>query len=105
MTGIGLDENFDFFVNDAGDIGIEDGTTDIEKDLSVITADVLSDRADGEVIDDTTRLRLESLVTTALLGHELVEQVADVSIQRGRNDNIRSTIRVIVDGEAIETTV
>lgn len=105
MTGLSLDRRFDFSVNEAGDIALERGVDDIEKDLSVIAASVLDARAQGEVIEETARLQLESLLRTALLEHEQVQSVPDVSIRRQQTGNIRGTISAVVDGTEITTTI
>jgi len=105
MTGLALDERFDFSVNDAGDIAVTRGISDVEKDLAVIAATVLDDRVLGGVIEETARLQIESLIRTALLEHGRVEAVPDVSIRRQQTGNVRGTISAIVDGTELTTTI
>lgn len=100
-----LDQDFDFRVNSAGDIALERGVADIEKDLSVIAATVLDRRASGVVLDGTARLQLESIVASAVQEHELVSTVPDVSIQSNASGDITGTITAVVDGTEITTTV
>jgi len=105
MTGLSLDKRFDFSVNEAGDIALARGVADIEKDLAVIAASVLDARATGEIIEETARLQIESLVRTALLEHERVQSVPDISIDRQQTGDIRGTISAVVDGTEITTTI
>jgi len=105
MTGLGLDRRFDFSVNEAGDIALARGIADVEKDLAVIAASVLDARAQGEVIEETARLQIESLLRTALLEHERVDAVPDVSIRRQQTGDVRGTISAVVDGTELTTTV
>jgi len=105
MSGPLLDQDFDFRVNDAGDVALTRGAADIEKDLSVIAATVLDRRASGIVITGTARLQLESLVASAIQDHELVDAVPDVSVRSEPSGNISGTITAIVDGTEISTTI
>jgi len=105
MSGPLLDQDFDFRVNDAGDIELAQGIADIEKDLSVIAATVLARRAFGVRIDETERLLLESIVASAIQEHELVSDVPDVSIRSDPSGDITGTITAVVDGTEITTTI
>lgn len=106
MSGLKLDESFDFAVGPSGDIATTDSdVADIEKDLAVITAAVLTDRAQGIVLEGTGQRQLETLVAGALRRHGRVDSVVDVSIQTTASGDFRSTITVVVDGTEIQTTV
>jgi hypothetical protein len=97
-TGIGLDEGFDLVTDESGDVGTTSGAAEVEKDLSLVVASIISATTLGGVPTANEKARLESRLESRLDADSRV-----IRVQRARVVNVTRDGTPEVDIQVVTT--
>lgn len=97
-TGIGLDEAFDLVTDESDDIGTVSGSAEVEKDLSLIVASIISSTTLGSVANTNEKARLENRLESRLDADARV-----IRVQRARVVNVTRDGTPEVDIQVVTT--
>ena len=79
--GLDLDENFDLYLDETGDVGSGSGIEEVVKDVSTFVATILDNHAVGIVMDENDRAELESKIRSVVSDYDKVTAVPRVYVE------------------------
>jgi hypothetical protein len=96
-SGPALDRNFDFLIDNSGDIKDSSGLNELEKDLSFSSAFRLDDFI-GKPLTPTTRQKVENALTEVFDREPRIDSVQEMEVEQVEY-GFDVQIRAIVNGE------
>lgn len=96
-TGIALNDQFDFEIDETGDVAATSDVDELQKDLSGGITALLDGQFIGEVLTETDIAEIESVLRSNIVDDFRVLEVRSISVRQSRRD--RDT--VIIDISAI----
>jgi len=100
--GPALNRNWDFDVDETGDIAKVTGTSELEKDLAFRSEVVLQDFL-GRPIDSTLAQKIRGTLRSAFTEDERIESVTSIEFERTGTDELTITVELVAeDNESYE---